>query len=785
MKYFPLVSMALILFTYASVFSQYTYDTRSDSIDITHTDLHLDISDFAGQLLQGKAVIYAEAKVNGINRIRLDLMQLTVDSVKIGPQHLSFTQQTAYFDVWLPAVFNTGQSFQFEVFYKGVPHHDPDFGGFYFSGNYAYSVGVSLSNIPHNYGRTWFPCFDNFTERCTYTLYITTTDSRKAICGGILQSITPATLGKSTWHWEMSRSIPSYLISVAVADYEYLQKEYISITNDTIPVIWAARAADTTKMKNSFVNLHHAFNIFEQQFGPYRWDRVGYALVPMTAGAMEHAENIAYPVLLANNTTTYQDVMAHELSHHWWGNLVTCRTAEDMWINEGMAVFCEYVFNEHLYGQLSYKNLVRNAHKKNLQLAHINDNGYWPLSGIPQNHTYSTTTYAKGADMVHSLRGYCGDSLFFGALNHILLTYAYQDIDAWQFRDAVSTYTGMNASDFFNDWIFQGGWPWFGIDSVFSQPSGSDFIVTLFARQKLAGRSSYSSKVPVNINFFDDNWNKITHTVVFDGYLDTFQIILPFNPIFYIVDPDEKISHAVTADSKVITSATSINFAHANFILNITQLTDSVFFRAEHHWVGADEIYPPGATYTISPQRYWKIDGIWPSGFAADATISYNGKTSGTAGYMDHLLIGPTEDSLLLLYRPSSYAAWQEWPSYSKNMGSLTDKVGTINIQQIQKGEYALAYKSSAVSLPSLQHGFLNAYPNPAYDQWIVSWDSQTVATFDFWQLTDIHGRTVASQSQSIHSPYSLSIPSLPSGTYYLTLGLNGKKLESVKLLKL
>src|SRR5688572_14387829 len=177
-------------------------------------------------------------------------------------------------------------------------------------------------------------------------------------------------------------------------------------------------------MKNSFINLEAAFDIYENKFGPYRWDRVGYMLESMNSGAMEHAMNIGYPALLANGTLTYESIVVHELSHHWWGDLITCRTAEDMWINEGTAVFCEHVFTEDFYGRDQYLTNIRADVKELIRVCHLpdpnGDDGYWPLSGVPLNHTYGATTYNKGALMIHSMRPYLGDSLFFAGLKQLL-----------------------------------------------------------------------------------------------------------------------------------------------------------------------------------------------------------------------------------------------------------------------------------------------------------------------------------------------------------------------------
>lgn len=785
-RYLSLVFLLFNLLPVIKIYAlTYPYDTRTDSVDILHYEIRLDISDFTNKVIQGNTTLQVKSKINGLAELVLDLKGLTVDSVKLGTSLCTFTRSGEKMNIQLGSTYQNDDEFFVTVYYQGVPYFDNDFGGFYFSGNYAYNVGVSLGEIPHNYGRVWFPCLDNFITRSTYSLYITTTDNRKAVCGGILQSTNPAGPGKTTWHWEVTKKIPTYLISVAIADYELLQTSYTSINTNQIPVILAARAADTTKVKNSFVNLDEAFHIYEEKFGPYKWDRVGYALVPMTAGAMEHAMNIAYPVVLANNTLTYQDVMAHELAHNWWGNLVTCRTAEDMWINEGSAVFCEYIFNENLYGVSNYKALVRNAHKKNLHMAHIEDQGYWPISGIPQEYTYGYTTYTKGADILHTLRGYMGDSLFFIGLNSILIHFAYQDIDAWEYRDEISSVTGYNVNQFFDDWVFQGGWPWFGIDSMITTTSAAPYLVTVYGRQKLTGRANYSYQAPIDVTFYDNAWNSVTQTLEFNGNLDTFYFSLPFIPVFAEVDPDEKISHAVTAETQIIKTTGGNNLTHANLNVNVISIADSVLLRVEQHWTSADQAYvPAGSGWLVNPQRYWKIDGIWSSGFEANGTFTYNGKTSGNNAFLDHLLIGPTEDSLILVYRPHSGAVWQEWPSYIKNTGNITDKVGTITIQNIQKGEYALAYKGLTIGMEENKHQPFKIYPNPSSETWTVTWDMGVVSELTDWMITDVNGKRIAGNYGKFHSPIVIENHPFPPGMYYLSLVKNGKILSGQTLIK-
>lgn len=750
----------------ANAQTSFSYDTRSDSISIVHYAIHLDVRDFNTFVLKGHTRVTFKPLVNNISEIKLDLMGPAVDSVHDANGNLlTFTTAPLGFKVNLGATYNAGDSTAIDVFYHGTTVQDPTFGGFYFNSTYAYNVGVSLDDIPHNYGKTWFPCFDNFTTRSTYDLFVNTLPNHDAACGGVFQSTTIQPDLSEIHHWKISQTIPSYLVSVAVSNYVFVNETFTNYQNNPIPVKLAAQAADTTNLKNSFVNLENAFDIFEGKFGPYRWDRVGYVLVPMTSGAMEHAMNIAFPRVAANGGLSWQSVMEHELSHHWWGDLVTCRTAEDMWINEGSAVYCEYVFTEELTGRSAYEATVRGNHKNLLQTCHIEDGGYWALSGVPQEHTYGTTTYTKGADMIHTLRAYLGDSLFFNGLAELLEQNKFSDMDAIEYRDDLSAITGVNLDNFFADWIFQGGWPHVSIDSLKVVPNGSQYNVTVHLKQKLVGRTTYGNQIPVTLTLRDANWNTFEKTIHSSGMNNTVTVTVPFLPTLGYLNRDELISHAVTATYSTFNTTGSKTLGHSNLILQIQNLSDSVFVVVEHNWAAPDPVQDWSSGYLISPQRYWRIDGIWDATFNSNATFRYSGQTSGSIAYLDHLLITGSEDSIVLLYRPNRSVDWYEYPTYTKNMGNVNDKTGTLNVTNLQKGEYAIALKGQDLALNELNKTTdAVLYPNPASGLVTI----ETTGTTDRIVVSDAVGRIVDQHAQP-GSKTSFDTASWGKGTYWVT----------------
>lgn len=776
----------ILLFTFpflaslsASAQGPYPYDTRSDSISITQYTIDLDLRDFTTFVVKGHTEAEFEPLVDGIMEIKLDLIGPAVDSVKDDSGNLlTFFPAPLGFIVNLGATFNTGDATSIHVYYHGTTVQDPTFGGFYFNSSYAYNVGVSLDDIPHNYGKTWFPCFDNFTTRSLYELYVTTLPQHEAACGGVhLGTVVNPDLSE-THHWKINQTIPSYLASVAVAGYTFVNDTYTNYLGDPVPVSLAAPPASVAALNGSFINLEEAFDIYEDRFGPYRWDRIGYVLVPMTSGAMEHAMNIAYPLACANGNLTYQSIMAHELSHHWWGDLVTCRTAEDMWINEGSAAYCEFVFTEGLSGRAAYESAVRSQHKELLRTCHFDDDGYWPLSGMPQEHTYGATTYSKGADVIHTMRGYLGDTLFFNGLTQLLEDNQFSDIDAMEYRDDLSAITGYDLTDFFDAWIFQGGWPHASIDSLTWIPNGMNYDVTVHLKQKLVGRTNYAQQMPLTLTLRDNDWNTFEQTIHSSGMTNTVTVTVPFQPTLGYLNRDELISHAVTATYSTIDGTGNITLAHSNLTLQVQTSTDSTWFVAEHNWAAPDPVIDWSEGYLISPERYWRIDGIWNPGFSTNATFRYCGAYTGANGYLDDLLITGAEDSIVLLYRPDRSTDWELFPTQTLNIGNPNDRSGTIAATNIQKGEYAIALRGQPLAVEeSTAPGTVILYPNPT-DGWVTV---ETKVTTDRIAVTDTNGKIVSQQVLSGNTT-GFETKGWPKGPYWVN-GFEQEKLVFRKAL--
>lgn len=762
-------------------------NSRSDTIDILNYTINLDITDISGKSIKGNCEVKLAPKLNAVSELNLDLLQLTVDSVLMNDSLLGYSYNDTLLKISFPTAINIGDTETVVVYYHGNPQGDASgWGGFYFQSGYAYNLGVGFEANPHTYGRVWFPCFDNFVERSTYTFNIITDSLNKAFCNGELTNETSNGDGTKTCTWVMNETMPTYLASVAVGPYTTLKQTYDGI-EDTIPIEIGLLASDTTKFKTSFINLNGALNAFETHYGPYRWNRVGYVLVPFNSGAMEHATNIAYPKSFANGTLSYETLYAHELSHHWWGDLVTCQTAEDMWINEGMATFSEFLFTEAIYGQEAYTEMMNDNHEYVIHYLHYTEDSYKAISGVGHDYTYSDHVYLKGADVAHTLRGYLGDSLFFGGITAFLNTYQFSDVSSYTLRDFLTSYTGVDLTSFFDNWVFNPGFPHFSVDSFSVIPNGNLYNVTVYVKQKLDGAPTYYTNVPLDFTFKDASWDSYTLSLEVSGAVDSFTVPLSFNPTYIGIDLSDKISDAITAHTETIKTSGNYDFGIAHMSINVNALSDSAYVRVEHNWAAPDPLKNVSSQIvTLSPNRYWKVEGIFPPIFQATAKIYYNGKNSTGGGYLDNNLITTTEDSLILVYRPNATNDWKEFPYYTKNYsGTHTDKYGYITIDSLLAGEYSLAIGTSLLGIKeanAYQKSSIKIYPNPASDKFTVDLTSIGSITNEMLIITDESGKEMMRKGLNANI-ITINTPHWPSGNYYLYVKNYQKTLIFDKIL--
>lgn len=654
----------------------YNYNCRSDSADIKHYAIELDLMNNSKSYLRGSCGIHFEPLVVGFKELTLDFL-LGVDSVVFEGKRLEHRKNKEQIKVLFPDVLPANQEVFIQIYYQGIPPTG-DWNGFYFSTDFAYNVGSSFDSNPLSFGRAWYPCFESFRERATYSFAIKTRAPKIAQCNGYLANRT--TNGDTiTSYWQLDNTIPSYLACVAVANFVVEKYTYQGIERE-IPIEIAAIAADTAAVHKGFKHLNYAIGTMEKWFGGYAWNKVGYSVVPKLSGAMEHATNTTFSSGLIKDVSTAEEYMIHELAHSWFGNQITCETGEDMWINEGMATYSEGLFYEFTYGRQWMYRLALDKWAEDVLPYNTLDTFAPPLCGAIHGYVYDgKLVYNRGALIGNTLRGYLGDSLFAKGMTAVLQNFKYQPVSSTKLRDALTIYTGIDTRPFFDDWVFTGGYVDVVVDSFMHQ-NGSTMV---HLRQRLLGRSKYYDNLPVEITFVGKNLENVTietklkakaqHRLSFD---------VPFEPVVVLINRNRRV---FLAKRTAEVAADSILENYRLPFISYFRMADirHAWLQCDYHYVAPEGKSPAGIN--ISAYGYWDLHWVADSTATTKARFDFS-----AASQSDLFKTKNNSNKAVLLYRPHPRAPWQEWKGTKLRFINREKYTGYIEVSGLKKGQYAI-----------------------------------------------------------------------------------------------
>ncbi|MBS1583048.1 MAG: hypothetical protein JST66_12690 [Bacteroidetes bacterium] len=755
---------------------------RSDTFDILHYDIAIDVTDYSGQRIRAATTITYTPLMPDQAFIRFELWDLQVDSVIGADGPLVFSNDGSTLRVELPSPQEVGTEYQLRVHYQGTPHRDPDWGGFYFESNYIYNLGIGLTTVPPNFGKVWYPCFDSFVERATYTYHVKSAGTFRAHCQGTFlgeQQLAGDTVVRS---YTLDQRIPTHLSAIAAADYQDHTYTHTGANGD-IPVTLTAKPAQLAAMQGKFGDLGAAIDACEHWYGPYAWGRVGYVLT--TDGALEIPTNIAYPDFMTGQSVfENRGLFTHELGHHWWGDMVTPHTHNDMWLKEGPAEYSAHLIEEWLGGEAAFIDVVKDNQLHVLRQAHVQDGGFQPLSPMPDAYIYGLHTYYKGAAVMHNLRGYLGDELFRQAMRGVQAHHAYETITAEQFKQALEDETGYDLDPFFDAWVFAPGFSTFVVQSAPAQPSGDGWDVALTIRQKLRGTTVFHQTVPLDVTFVGAGWQRFDTQVVAGDEFTEATVNVPFEPRMVVLNGHNRLNQARMDHEFTIRAGQSFTniLPYVDFRLYADAVTDSVRMRVEHIWSGPDQDALGWGIDQISSTHYWIVDGLWSEGSAFHGKVYYEGHAPTD---LDNDLYGVTEAGALLVYRPTPQDPWEVYPDQTLSANILTNGTGNIAIDVLRKGQYAFAKGdwNAGIADAATAGKALQLYPVPASDLLTVRGLNGPAATAVFDVFTT-DGKLAARSVKGIAADGEkrLDVSALAAGSYVLQVrGLDGKALGTGK----
>jgi aminopeptidase N len=480
----------------------------------------------------GNTTVTSTSEQAGLDSITLDFTVLTVDSVLGAAGPLGYSYDDPVLSIGLGESYEPGDTFFVRVVYHGTPGNEGSggFGGFWFDGvpTMGYQMGVGLYADPPSMGKYWVPCWDWPCDKATADYRITVVGSgKKVVCNGVLtETVIDTEANTATYVWSETHQIPPHLMTVHARRFtELVDSTYSWIHYWVFP-------ADAEDAAIHFQNVDVMMDAFVSRYGPYPFSKFGY--VAATKGDMEHQTCVTHNRMTIQPNRSYDWLLAHEMSHQWWGDCVSVNDWRDIWLSEGFATYSEAIFEEYAYGTAAYRDYVANSLMR--PVLHMSEN--FPI--YDPNNLWGTTVYEKGACVLHMLRHVVGDSLFFAALAAHRTAHEYSSAVTSEFQDTVESVSGRDLDWFFDEWIYDVGWPVYEYSWNAAEQGGAPGTYALALAIDQVQTNGPVFTMPVDLKIVTAGGDTAVTVVDSTGH-QSFDLVVASEPIAVELDPDNWI----------------------------------------------------------------------------------------------------------------------------------------------------------------------------------------------------------------------------------------------------
>lgn len=500
--------------------------STGEDYDVFYYKLNLTV-DHTAETLDGNVIMAATSLADDFHLVAVDFFNdMTVDSVKSGGENLLFNHQNEVIEIELPDTLSNGEDFYINTFYHGTPV-SYGWGSFGFDEHDTGPVVWTLSE-PF-YARSWWPCKDIPSDKAdSADIWLTVDESLIATSEGRLEEVIDNGDGTKTYKWHEYYPITTYLVSMAISNYVTFADWYYPQSGDSMEVRYWVFPQDSLDAEIDFsvtVPMIEAFvSAFMIEYPFLDDEKYAMSAFPW-GGAMEHQTNTSYSAWAITGDHRRDMMVAHELAHMWWGDMVTCYDFINIWLNEGFATYSEAIWAEHLGGASGLRDYMLSI-----------DYGSFPGSIYDPDDTFNSTVYEKGGWALHMLRHVVGDSVFFEILRQYGThpSYAYNVATTEDFLGICEDVSGMELDWFFDEWIYGEDRPIYEYWWLKEQEQ-SDWTVHLHIDQTQTSVGPF--KMPIDIKF--DFSSGDTTVVVWDSLAtQDFYISLQEEPIGIAFDPD-------------------------------------------------------------------------------------------------------------------------------------------------------------------------------------------------------------------------------------------------------
>ena len=520
-------------------------------IDLIHTKLDLRF-DWLKEEVIGSAELTCKAYFYPVKRFRLDAKGFIIRSVSISGKALTYDYDNDNLYINLDKSYTPKENFTIQIDYIARPSEiaaggseaitsekglffidpqgtDPD------KPTEIWTQGETESNS------RWFPTVDKPNERCTEEIYLTVENKYKTLSNGLMVSSKDNMDGTRTDYWKMDKPHAPYLFMIAVGEY--------SITYDKwrdVPLAYYVEPEYAADAKLIFNNTPEILEFFSTRFGvKYPWPSLSQIIVrDYVSGAMENTTAIVYGEPQQKHADELKDnpnddVIAHEVSHHWFGDYITTESWANLPLNEGFANYCEYLWTEHKFGHDDAE-----VHRISEMEAYLSSTAYGMHPLINYGYTHETEmfdahSYNKGGLVLHMLRKQVGDDAFFASLQRYLEKNALTAVEVDNLRQAFEEVTGQDMKWFFDEWYLSSGQP--KIKIIKDYDDTSKILNITIAQEQDGEKEPYIFQFPLTIDIYDPAGKLTKYERWVNERVQSFDFTLPTGFSAANIDPERTL----------------------------------------------------------------------------------------------------------------------------------------------------------------------------------------------------------------------------------------------------
>lgn len=552
-------SFGLLLFLAAiSIYAQPKFELNhlTRDYDQIHIKLHLGF-DFEKKQVSGTSEYTFTPLVPNFSSLILHSKTTKVKSISLAGKNLKFSSDEEYLRINLGKKFSPRDTVSITIEFTANPER----------GLYFFSPSKEFPSMPYQiwtqgqstYNRYWYPAYDLPDDKMTSEIALTVPEKLKASSNGLLQSVTPAKPGFVTYHWKMSQPYSNYLTSVVVGEYEIKNE----IVENTVLEHYMAPEWPAENYAHIYGRTSHMLQFFNQLLLPYPYQR--YAQIPVQDFEWGGMENITVTTLnkrinhdnCVKPNYSADGLIAHELAHQWYGDLLTCRDWNHLWLNEGFATYYTTLWEEDYFGYDAYITSHILTQKDYL--------GQWLTNRTEANDStkgaripvdlQGGNAYDKGASILNMMRFELGKDLYNKTIKTYTEKFQFQNVVSDEFRDMLPKVPSVSWEKFFDQWVYGTGFPELSIRYSYNAQtkritvqieqtpsfgsSETNFIFNLPVEvYTVNGAESFIIPVSGTTTTFEINSDSKPYAVGFNSHsavLCTYETNAPFEDLVYML----------------------------------------------------------------------------------------------------------------------------------------------------------------------------------------------------------------------------------------------------------